>query len=155
MCAGVTTSLQGLQSPPPSPFVPPAPNTDGQPWQCVCCCGRWERQVKGWISNEEFDCWINNMLWSTAELFPPDQHLQTLLPAALTSNFPDTHTHRKKKPPVNLWQLTRREKPTGNMSTETITFETTKFNYSLSSLWSSPLPLIEALTCGLTETRLQ
>lgn len=48
-----------------------------------------------------------------------------------SGNLPGTHTHTHTENTVNLWELRRRERPT---ATETITFETAKFNYSLSSL---------------------
>lgn len=151
--AGVTTSLWGFKASLPFSFLldptQMAKHESVLPWKMEKAGERRK--------SRDFYCWISDKVWSTADLFLPDQHLQILLSLHwLQTSLGHTHTQRNK--PVGAEEKKKGGQPadfSGNMSTETITFVTTKFNYSLNSLWSRPLPLIEALTCGPTKTRLQ
>lgn len=92
-----------------------------------------------------------------------ERKLQTcgcrILTDLCSASFAETHIHKQTQT-FNLRELKRSvgvgaPAESGNMSPQTITFLTTKFNYSLSSLWSSLLPLIEAFTRELSKMSLQ
>lgn len=97
----------------PHPFIPAGPNTDSQQWWWSSAQSRWQEVYSYNLLPDA----LRNRSCSSRT-------------AANLSTRPYTHTT------VNLWELGAPRIFFGNMSTRT--FLTTKFNYSLNSLWSRP-----------------
>lgn len=137
-----TFGFKALPAYPLLPFTAPGAKANEQKWEWTACADFKMLQQAG--EGERRNIISGSMTFL---------HLLQSLSSPLTAER-ERETGRGR---VNLWELRDTGEPadfSGNMSAETITFLTTKFNYSLNWLWSRALPLIEAFTCGLSKMSL-